>query len=99
MERLWRTLKYEEVYLRSYSDGWDAEINLAHFLWRYCYGRPHSSLVDQIPYAAYTELETCSSRPEITMFGSKTVQQNHLRLSQRSYDFHGCVKVSTRHLS
>ena len=36
VERLWRTVKYEEVYLRAYSDGWDAEINLARFLWRYC---------------------------------------------------------------
>lgn len=24
VERLWRTLKYEEVYLRAYSDGWEA---------------------------------------------------------------------------
>jgi len=31
VERLWRTLKYEEVYLRAYSDGWDAEISLARF--------------------------------------------------------------------
>jgi putative transposase len=35
VERLWRTLKYEEVYLRAYSDGWDAEISLARFLLRY----------------------------------------------------------------
>ncbi len=40
VERLWRTLKYEEVYLRAYSDGWDAEINLVRFLWRYCHVRP-----------------------------------------------------------
>jgi putative transposase len=32
VERLWRTLKYEEVYLRAYSDGWEAEISLARFL-------------------------------------------------------------------
>jgi putative transposase len=29
VERLWRTVKYEEVYLRAYSDGWEAEISLA----------------------------------------------------------------------
>jgi len=29
VERLWRTLKYEEVYLRAYGDGWDAEVSLA----------------------------------------------------------------------
>jgi putative transposase len=32
VEWLWRTLKYEEVYLRAYSDGWEAEISLARFL-------------------------------------------------------------------
>ena len=29
VERLWRTVKYEEVYLHAYSDGWEAEISLA----------------------------------------------------------------------
>jgi putative transposase len=44
VERLWRTVKYEEVYLRAYSDGWEAEISLARLLWRYCHVRPHSGM-------------------------------------------------------
>ncbi|MGL6135382.1 MAG: IS3 family transposase, partial [Prochlorococcaceae cyanobacterium] len=44
VERLWRTVKYEEVYLRAYSDGWEAEISLAGFFWRYGHVRPHSTL-------------------------------------------------------
>ena len=44
VERLWRTVKYAEVYLHAYSDGWEAEIRLARFLWRYSHVRPHSSL-------------------------------------------------------
>jgi len=32
VKRLWRTVKYEEVYLDAYNDGWDAEISLARFL-------------------------------------------------------------------
>jgi len=44
VERLWRTVKYEEVYLLAYSDGWETEISLARFLWRHCHERPHSSL-------------------------------------------------------
>jgi len=35
VERLWRTVKYEEDYLRANSDGWEAEISLARFFWRY----------------------------------------------------------------
>ena len=71
VERLWRTLKYEEVYLRAYSDVWDAEINLARLLWRYCHVRPHSSLGGKTPYAISTETEPCPSRPELTISGAK----------------------------
>jgi putative transposase len=74
VERLWRTVKYEEVYLRAYSDGWEAEISLARFLWRYCHVRPHSSLGGRTPYEVYTETEPCSSRPGLTMSGARTVQ-------------------------
>jgi putative transposase len=57
VERLWRTVKYEEVYLRAYSDGWEAETSLARFLWRYCHVRPHSSLGGRTPHKVYTETE------------------------------------------
>lgn len=74
VERLWRTVKYEEVYLHAYSDGWEAEISLARFLWRYCHVRPHSSLGGRTPHEVYTETEPCSSHPELTMSGAGTVQ-------------------------
>ena len=74
VERLWRTLKYEEVYLHAYSDGWEAEISLARFLWRYCHVRPHRSLGGRTPHEVYTEIEPCSSRPGLTMSGAKAVQ-------------------------
>jgi putative transposase len=74
VERLWRTVKYEEVYLHAYSDGWEAEISLARFLWRYCHVGPHSSLGGRTPHEVYTETEPCSSRPELTMPGAGTVQ-------------------------
>jgi putative transposase len=74
VERLWRTVKYEEVYLRAYSDGWEAEISLAHFLWRYCHVRPHSSLGGRTPHEVYTEIEPCCSCPELTMSGARAFQ-------------------------
>jgi putative transposase len=74
VERLWRTVKYEDVYLRAYSDGWEVEISLAHFLWRYCHVGPHSSLGGRTPHAVYTETEPCSSRPGLTMSGAGTVR-------------------------
>jgi putative transposase len=74
VERLWRTVKYEEVYLRAYSDGWEAEISLARFLWKYCHVRPHSALGGRTPHEVYTENEPCSSRPGLTMSGAISVQ-------------------------
>jgi putative transposase len=74
VERLWRTVKYEEVYLRAYKDGWEAEISLARFLWRYCHVRPHSSLGGRTPHEVYTETEPCSSCPGLTMSGARAVQ-------------------------
>ena len=32
VERLWRSVKYEEVYLKDYADGWEAEASLAALL-------------------------------------------------------------------
>jgi putative transposase len=74
VEWLWRTLKYEEVYLRAYSDGWEAEISLARFLWSYCHVRPHSSLGGKTPYAVYTKTEPSPSRLELTISGAQAVQ-------------------------
>lgn len=74
VERLWSTLKYEEVYLRAYSDGWEAESCLAQFIWRHYNVWPHSSLGGRIPHVVCTETEPCSSRPELTMSGAQSVQ-------------------------
>ena len=68
---MWRTVKYEEVYLDAYSDGWETEISLAQFLWRYCHVRPHSSLKGKTPHEVYTETEPFSSRPELTISGAR----------------------------
>ncbi len=32
VERLWRTVKYEEVYIKDYEDAWQAETKLARLL-------------------------------------------------------------------
>lgn len=75
MEWLCRTVKYVEVYLYAYRDGWEAEISLACFLWRYCHVRPHSALGGRTPYEVYTETVLCSFRPELMISGPGTVQQ------------------------
>ena len=39
IERLWRSVKYEEVYLKDYADGWEAEQSLARYFEFYCQRR------------------------------------------------------------
>ncbi|MBK8839850.1 MAG: IS3 family transposase [Hyphomonadaceae bacterium] len=53
VERLWRTIKYEEVYLRAYASVSEARASLGRYLGFYNAGRPHSSLDRQTPDEAY----------------------------------------------
>jgi putative transposase len=76
-ERLWRTIKYEEVYLPAYRDGWEAETSLARFLWKYCHVRPQSLLAGRTRLAVYTQAEPCSSRPGITISRPDLSSQRH----------------------
>jgi len=43
IERLWRTVKYEEVYLKAYQDGKDARISLGNYFRFYNTERPHQA--------------------------------------------------------
>ena len=53
VERLWRTVKYEEVYLRAYDSVSDARASIGRYLDLYNRRRPHSSLDDMTPDRAY----------------------------------------------
>lgn len=52
-ERLWRTVKYEEVYLREYDDGHDLIRSLREYFDYYNYRRPHRSLDGIRPVDVY----------------------------------------------
>jgi putative transposase len=53
IERFWKTLKYEEVYLRAYDTVSEARASIARYLAFYNQRRPHSSLEDRTPDTAY----------------------------------------------
>ena len=53
IERLWRTIKYEDFYLNCYEDGWDLENGLKKFIIFYNTKRPHQSLYYKTPAEIY----------------------------------------------
>ena len=53
VERLWRSVKYEEVYLRAYDSVGDARASIGRYLDFYNRKRPHSSLDARTPDRAY----------------------------------------------
>jgi putative transposase len=53
VERLWRSLKYEEVYLRAYETVCDAQEGVGRYLMFYNQQRPHRALKGQTPDQVY----------------------------------------------
>jgi putative transposase len=53
IERLWRSLKYEEVYLKEYDLVPDARTGIGNWFNFYNHQRPHQSLAYQTPAGIY----------------------------------------------
>ena len=53
VERLWRSVKYEDVYLKDYSDPADALRNLRSYFSFYNHQRPHQALDYRTPETVY----------------------------------------------
>ena len=56
VERLWRSLKYEEIYLHAYADLIEARIGIGGYMTFYNDERPHQALGYQTPAAFYDRL-------------------------------------------
>ena len=55
VERLWRSLKHEEVYLKSYCTVGEARTGIGRWIERYNTWRPHAELGNRTPAKAYQE--------------------------------------------
>jgi putative transposase len=53
IERLWKSVKYEDVYLHCYDSVTEAHRGLAHYFTFYNQGRPHSALDGRTPDMVY----------------------------------------------
>jgi len=62
VERLWRTVKYEEVYLKAYDTMAEARVQLRAFLARYNDYRPHQALGHRTPDDVYFQVLALTQR-------------------------------------
>lgn len=54
VERLWRSVKYEEVYLKAYESVHEARTSLANYFYFYNHERGHQSLAKRTPWQVYS---------------------------------------------
>src|SRR4030081_1294887 len=52
IDRLWRSIKYEEVHLKAYADGREARDGIGSWMNCYNHRRPHQAMNNQFPIAA-----------------------------------------------
>src|SRR5271154_4562004 len=85
VERLWRSVKYEEVYLRAYDSVGAARVSIGRYLNFYNSKRPHSSLDARTPDHAYFD-----PRPQLA---AACPDRRRAKISRR---FRGVTPVGLR---
>jgi len=55
IERLWRSIKYEEVHLKAYADGREARAGIGQWIDFYNHRRPHQAMSNQRPMNVWRE--------------------------------------------
>ena len=63
IERLWRSIKYEEVHLKAYADGREARAGIGGWIEFYNHRRPHQAMDNQRPMAVWREGMANAERP------------------------------------
>ena len=53
IERFWRSIKYEDIYLNSYENAWELERGVDKYILRYNLDRPHQALKEATPDEVY----------------------------------------------
>ena len=83
VERLWRSVKYEEVYLKAYRDGSEARRGIDAYLDFYNRERPHQSLGYRTPAQVFasedrSSVYQTSHQPYHLVWQRQTLQRESL---------------------
>jgi len=57
IERLWRSLKYEDIYLKGYADGCEARAGIESWVRFYNHQRPQQALENRTPMAVFRQTD------------------------------------------
>jgi putative transposase len=71
VERLWRTVKYEEIYLKAYEGPAECRTGLMSYFLFYNRDRPHQSLGGRTPWEAYEETKRQSTKKLLVVPASR----------------------------
>jgi putative transposase len=63
IERFWRTIKYEDIFIQSYETMLEARSGINKFIMHYNYRRPHQALDYRTPSDVYYEHKKGASLP------------------------------------
>jgi putative transposase len=63
IERLWRSIKYEEVHLKAYADGREARAGIGRWMDFYNCRRPHQAMKNQLPINVWRDGMARAERP------------------------------------
>lgn len=64
IERFWRTIKYDEVYLKDYVNMKEAKREIGNFIRKYNEERPHESLGGLTPIMLYDKVKQSQDEQE-----------------------------------
>jgi putative transposase len=85
VERLWRSVKYEEVYLRAYEDVRIARSKVGRYLRFFNQERPHQTLAYRTPMAVYMESVAKQRRSVLRNFDGALLQPDGCRQTKPSF--------------
>jgi putative transposase len=63
IERLWRSIKYEEIHLKAYADGREARAGIGSWMNFYNHRRPHQAMDNQTPMVVWRDGMAKPERP------------------------------------
>jgi putative transposase len=83
-ERLWRSLKYEDIYLRAYETTKEARTGIGQWFTFYNNERPHQSLTYQTPRHFFEATRACAYVDNASAFAKATARQGALPTSTQA---------------